>query len=79
MRAVRSVSIAIQLQQNEQWVAACRDMISKGVPSPVNEALQQVGKWTLERDRARARLKELGYRARFRGPLGDPRDQEPTS
>jgi hypothetical protein len=45
-------------------------MISKGVPSPLQDALAQVGKWTLERDSARGRLKELGYEARFRGAIG---------
>ena len=44
-------------------------MISKGVPSPLNDALAQVGTWTVERDSARARLKELGYEARFRGSI----------
>jgi hypothetical protein len=55
-----------QIRLNETWVAGCRDMISKGVPSPLQDALAQVGKWTVERDSARARLKELGYGARFR-------------
>ena len=58
-----------QIRSNEQWVAGCREMISKGVPSPLNDALAQVGKWTVERDSARARLKDLGYEARFRGSV----------
>ena len=62
-----------QIRMNEKWVEGCRDMISKGVPSPLNDALTQVGKWTVERDSARARLKELGYEARFRGSI-DPRE-----
>jgi len=65
-----------QIRINEQWAAGCRDMISKGVPSPLGDALQQVGKWTVERDVARARLKDLGYRARFRGPIGHADDSE---
>lgn len=67
-----------QIQTNEAWVASCREWIAKGVPSPLNDALQQVGKWTLERDSARARLKELGYRARFRGPIGHTDDARAT-
>ena len=59
-----------QLRSNEKWVEGCRDMISKVVPSPLQDGLAQVGKWTLERDSARARLKELGYEARFRGAIG---------
>lgn len=59
-----------QVRANEQWVASCHDWIAKGVPSPLNDALQQVAKCRVERDSARARLKELGYRARFRGPIG---------
>lgn len=59
-----------QIRSNETWVQGCHDMISKGVPSPLNEALAQVGKWTVERDSARARLKALGYEARFRGSVG---------
>ena len=58
-----------QLRTNEQWVVSCREWIAKGVPSPLDDALQLVGKWTVERDSALARLKELGYRARFRGPV----------
>jgi hypothetical protein len=38
-----------------------------------------VGKWTVERDSARARLKELGYAARFRGPIGHAGDQGITA
>ena len=53
-------------------------MISKGVPSPLGDALAQVGKWTVERDSARARLKELGYRARFRERVA-PRARRPDS
>jgi len=59
-----------QLRSNEVWVEGCRDWISKCVPSPLNDALALVGKWTVERDSARARLKELGYEARFRGATG---------
>jgi hypothetical protein len=66
-----------QLRSNEVWVEGCRDMISKGVPSPLNEALQQVGKWTLERESARRRLKELGYSARFSGRLSHTDDHGP--
>ena len=54
------------LRVNEAWVVSCREWIAKGVPSPLNDALAQVGYWTTERDAARARLHELGYRARFR-------------
>jgi hypothetical protein len=68
-----------QIRANEQWVASCHDWIAKGVPSPLNDALQQVGKCTVERDSARARLKQLGYRARFRGPIGDAGDQGITA
>jgi len=68
-----------QIRANETWVAGCRDMISKGVPSPLQDALAQVGKWTVERDCARARLKELGYRARFRGPIGHADDSGITA
>ena len=67
-----------QIRTSEQWVAGCRDMISKGVPSPLNDALEQVGRWTVERDMARARLKDLGYRARFRGPIGQADGPEAT-
>jgi hypothetical protein len=54
------------LKTNEAWVQSCREWIGKGVPSPLNDALAQVGRWTIERDAARARLQELGYGARFR-------------
>jgi uncharacterized membrane protein len=67
-----------QIRTNEQWVAGCNEMISKGVPSPLSDALKQVGKWEVERDSARARLKDLGYRARFRGPIGHPDGPETT-
>ncbi|HVQ42405.1 MAG TPA: hypothetical protein VMS54_09365 [Vicinamibacterales bacterium] len=76
LKAFAKISVAeVQIRTNQQWVASCHDWIAKGVPSPLNDALQQVGKWTLERDSARARLKELGYRARFRGPIGHGDDQ----
>ena len=55
------------LRMNEAWVVSCREWIAKGVSSPLNDALAQVGRWTLERDAARARLQALGYRSRFRG------------
>ena len=67
------------IRMNEQWVASCHDWIAKGVPSPLNDALEQVAKATAERDRARARLQELGYRARFRGPLGHHVEQGTTT
>jgi hypothetical protein len=71
LQAFTNVSFAErQIRSNEQWVQGCREMISKGVPSPLQDALAQVGKWTVERDSARARLKELGYEARFRGVVG---------
>jgi hypothetical protein len=54
-----------QIRANEIWVQGCHDMIAKGVPSPLGDALAQVEKWKVERDSARARMKELGYRARF--------------
>jgi len=80
LQAFTNVSFAErQIRANEQWVEGCRDMISKGVPSPLQDALAQVGKWTVERDSARARLKELGYRARFRGPIGPADDQGITA
>jgi hypothetical protein len=56
------------LRVNEAWVVSCREWIAKGVSSPLNDALAQVGYWTIERDSARARLQALGYRARFRWP-----------
>lgn len=59
---------------NQKWAESCREWIAKGVPSPLNDALLQVDKWTLERDSARARLKELGYRSRFRGAIGGTDD-----
>lgn len=59
-----------QLRSNELWVDGCRDMISKGVPSPLNDALAQAGKWTVERDSACAHLKAVGYEARFRVSIG---------
>jgi hypothetical protein len=71
LQAFTNVSYAEgQVLSNEKWVEGCREMISKGVPSPLQDALAQVGKWTAERDSARARLKELGYEARFRGVIG---------
>jgi hypothetical protein len=80
LQAFTNVSFAErQIRANEQWVEGCRDMISKGVPSPLQDALAQVGKWTVERGSARARLKELGYRARFRGPIGPADDQGITA
>ena len=57
-----------QLQSNEAWATSCREWNAKGVPSPLDDALIQIGKWTIERDSARERLRKLGYRARFRGP-----------
>lgn len=68
-----------QIRSNEKWVEGCRDMISKGVPSPLNDALAQVGKWTVERDSARARLKELGYEARFGGATGHRESRRETA
>ena len=55
------------LRVNEAWVVSCREWLAKGVPSPLDDALAQVGHWTIERDAARARLHALGYRSRFRG------------
>jgi hypothetical protein len=63
------------IDMNQKWAESCREWIAKGVPSPLNDALQQVDKWTLERDSARARLKDLGYRARFRGVIGGTDDR----
>jgi hypothetical protein len=80
LQAFARVSFAEgQLRSNQTWVQGCHDMMSKGVPSPLNDALTQVGKWTVERDSARARLKELGYEARFRGRIGQAGDQGITA
>ena len=59
------------LRVNEAWVVSCREWIAKGVPSPLDDALAQVGHWTIERDSARARLQALGYRSRFRAPSAE--------
>ena len=56
------------LRVNEAWVVSCREWLAKGVSSPLGDALAQVGYWTIERDSAKARLQELGYRSRFRTP-----------
>ena len=68
-----------QLQANETWAASCREWNARGVPSPLDDALVQIGKWTLERDSARERLSKLGYRARFRGPTDHVDHSEPRS
>jgi hypothetical protein len=57
------------LRMNEAWARRCQELIAEGVPSPLNDALAQVGRWTIERDAARARLRELGYGARFRASI----------
>jgi hypothetical protein len=56
------------LRVNEAWVVSCREWLAKGVSSPLEDALAQVGYWTIERDSAQARLQELGYRPRFQWP-----------
>lgn len=67
------------LRMNEGWAESCREWNAKGVPSPLDDALIQIGKWTLERDSARERLRELGYRARFRSSAGLDDPPEPRS
>ena len=72
LRALGALEVAEgHLKMNEAWVVSCREWIAKGVPSPLNDALAQVGHWTLERDSARARLQALGYRSRFRAPSAE--------
>ncbi len=50
----------------QQFVDGCRDMIAKGVPSPLADAEAALHRLLRARDDARARLQTLGYRARFR-------------
>lgn len=54
-----------QLGSARAWVTGCHEMIALGVPSPLAEAEALVARWTRERDAARARVEQLGYRARF--------------
>jgi hypothetical protein len=68
-----------QLAMNQRWVEGCHEMIAKGVPSPLEDALAQVGRWTIERDAARERLRTLGYNARFREQNLEPRTSNQTT
>jgi hypothetical protein len=58
-----------RLKTSQKWVDGCHEMIAQGVPSPLREAQEQVDHWTRERDAARERAHDLGYRARFRQDL----------
>jgi hypothetical protein len=55
-----------ELKAAHTWVEGCKTMIAQGVPSPLDEAQALVDRWTGQRDEARARLHNVGYRARFR-------------
>jgi hypothetical protein len=55
-----------ELKAAHMWVEGCKTLIAQGVPSPLDEAQALVDRWTGQRDEARARLHNVGYRARFR-------------
>jgi hypothetical protein len=66
LAAFRTMQAAEQhIASNTQLAASCREWIARGVPSPLEQAEQEVVRWTGVRDAAIAQVRALGYRSRF--------------